>query len=99
MEGLWYTNEGTYGESPINGIKLSFKQDTLLITKKLNAQGLSYMHRATVTFSHDGRKYKVDKDGKLTSRKKKKGKGKPETKDKLYRRIIGLTKKLKDWEK
>jgi hypothetical protein len=91
---IYYSSEGTNANSPVNGMRLSFKADTPLIVKELNAQVLAHTHKATVTFSHDGIKYKIKPDGSTTVRKKKKGK--PETKDKLYYRICGLTKKLKD---
>ena len=91
---IYYSHEGTKAHSPVNGIRLSFKADTPLIVKELNAQVFASTHKATVTFSHDGKKYKVKPCGGTIVRKKKKRK--PETKDKLYYRICGLTKKLKD---
>lgn len=91
-----YNEEGSSANSPVNGIKLSFHEDTTLIVKQLNATELAKVYHATVTFSHGGKKYKISPSGEITARKKKKGK--PETKDKLYHRIVGLTKRLKDWE-
>jgi len=93
---MYYSSEGTNAKAPVNGIRLSFRADTPLTIKEMTANHMAYVNRATVTFSHDGKKYKIKPDGSMTTRKKKKGK--PETKDKLYHRIVGLTKRLKDWE-